>query len=262
MKLHGSIIKYDQRGKMLLMMLSDYLYKSGWVFNLFLGLSYNKVQKQILFNDYEWLWKEGVFYKKYIEVPYLASIEEISDYLRKYIGTSYIIGYVSNNARDKTDVAEMILYYDFSVSDNKFSVCVFGKNSLIFAGRKSIYEIFKLFYPEKINTKYCFDILEPIINLTYEFDRGKLLQDVDKKKLYWRDIIFLPKSQIKKSLSIFKDWITFFELRLEWLSRDLNLEKVFHDIKIIMDSKESDRIKMLVLVSKYNKICNIVRGYK
>lgn len=262
MQLHDSIIKCDQRSQMLLMMLSDNLYKSGWIFNLFLGLSYNNAQKQIMFNDYEWLWRYGIFYKRYIEFPHDASITEIKTYLEKYIGMNYIIGYVPNKDGHEVDGERFILYYAFNASNDKFNICVFYKDTILFNGEKSIYEIFSLYYGTGITTDYSFDILRPINNSIHKFDMDKLVQDIEGKKLHWRDVLFLSENQIKKSLSVFEDWYVFFELRLKWLSGNVNLEKELYNMRIVMNSSKRNRVKLVILSKRYNKLCNMIRSYR
>lgn len=262
MKLYNSIIKHDQRSEVLLRMLPDYLYESGWIFNLFLGLSYDKIHKQIIFNNYEWLWKYGMFYKKYVEIPHAASAQEINDYLIKYIKKNYIIGYISNIDEGSMNEEKMILYYDFNAVNNKFSICVFYKDRLLFDGEKSMAEVFDLYYLHDVDSIYRFDVLKPIENLKCKFDIDMLLKDITNKKLFWKNYLFMSKTQIKKSLFVFEDWYALFGLRKKWLQEKYNLGKILHDIEIIINSMKCDRIKILVLVRKYNNICKMIRGCK
>lgn len=274
MKINEPVIKSDAMASISQMIAHPSLYESGWLYQFYGGISFQRESREFAFPDYRLFREHGIFRKRYVEYPWteVTRWETVCAYFRRCLEMqNYIIQYVDEFEWEGTWCKPCLLIYDEGTS-GKAVFCCFGTDDELYqyeAEWKKIYE----------------EILLPTAKrkrmLTFDLER------VEKKDGYIFDKVFLRESlkqaplnllvcryqfshmnlmQKKKAARVLCEWFLWFTRRLDYmeeygmLSKDVDgmRNQCAVAVKELMDKPEGK--KLIEAVKSYNQLCRHMTG--
>ncbi len=256
MNIRVPIVASDEKVSITQMIVDDSLYEGGWIYNFLLTLSRKK--SKLLFGDYQFFWKYGIFIKRYFEVPITDLYNDIEFFLNKYLNSGYYIVCYSDNQK-KCSTEKCILFYDVrGEAGGRVYYCCDWRNDKIFHNKVTIKQMANDFAMSGIEVLRC-DLLKRVSKGNYKFNFEIMRDELRKgKKFIWFDkIIFFctSKSRIKRDIVVLQEWGNIFKCRLDYLNFDSEKVNInFERFESILKENIYLRIKIIKLINVYNRL--------
>lgn len=263
MNIKMPIVTSNEKMSITQMITGEYLYKSGWIYNFMSTLHRDK--KKILFDEYKFFWKYGIFLKRYFEIPINDLYNDMENFLDKYINKNYFIICYLDVREGKHNKEKCILFYNTEVTQSEtiYSCCEWKGNTINFL-RGTIPELVKILKISDLPLMRC-DLLLEVKQENYEFSVELLKQELCKgKKLSLLDkmaILLLNEQDIEENLTVLQEWMAMYKERMNFInyqSREIDL--CMERFDRIVKEDISVREKVIRLATLYNKLTKYIRG--
>lgn len=257
------IVTSDERVSISQMIAGEYLYKSGWMYNFMSTVHRDK--KELVFNDYKFFWKYGIFLKRYFELPVNDLCNDMEDFFDKYLNKNYYIICYLDIREGRCNKEKCILFYKTEVigRGKVYSCCEWRENK-VYNLRGTISELNKTFQMKNLSLLRC-DLLRKVNQESYKFDLEMIKDELYKGKslsFYDKMAVFISsKKDAEKNLVVLQEWMTMHKARKKYVNS--NYEEIEIYMKLfdrIMKTHISARIKVIRLVTLYNKITKYLKG--
>lgn len=187
MKINEPVIKSDAMASISQMIAHPSLYESGWLYQFYGGISFQRESREFAFPDYRLFREHGIFRKRYVEYPWteVTRWETVCAYFRRCLEMqNYIIQYVDEFEWEGVRCKPCLLIYDEGKA-GKAVFCCFGTEDELYryeAEWEKIYE--KILLPTaKRKRMFTFDLERVEKKDGYIFDKDFFRESLKQSPL-------------------------------------------------------------------------------
>lgn len=268
------VIKSDVMASISQMIADPSLYESGWIYQFYGGICFNRERREFVFPDYRLFWEYGIHRKRYVEYPWTETTrgENMCEYFRRCLETkNYIIQYVDEFEWEGIRCKPCILIYDEGKT-GKAHFCCFGMDDEIYRFEAEWEKMYKeiLLPTAKRKRMLSFDLERIERKDGYVFDKGFLRASLKQASLnllaYRYRFSRMNSLQKRKAARVFSEWFLWFARRLDYmeehdmLSGDVEWmrSQCAMAAEELMDKPEGKTL--ITAVKAYNQLCQYMTG--